>query len=56
MADYRNLPMTAHDEATLSDALALKAFQNFVRLEQELADLLQEQLQQDQEMLQQMPQ
>jgi hypothetical protein len=56
MADYRNLPMAAHDETTLSDAVALKAFENFVRLEQELADLLQEQLQEDQLMLQQMAQ
>jgi hypothetical protein len=56
MADYRNLPMAAHDEAAMSDAVAHKAFENFVRLEQELATLLQEQLAEDQEMLQQMMQ
>jgi hypothetical protein len=54
MADYRNLPMAAHDEATMSDTVAHKAFENFVRLEKELATVLQEQLQEDQEMLQQM--
>jgi hypothetical protein len=45
MADYRNLPMAAHDEAAMSD---------FVRLEHELATLLQEHLHEDQKMLQQM--
>ena len=53
MADYRNLPMATHDEAAMSDAVAHKAFENFVRLEQELATLVQEQLREDQEMLQQ---
>lgn len=53
MVDYRNLPMAAHDEAAMSDAVAHKSFENFVRLEQELATLLQEQLHEDQEMLQQ---
>jgi hypothetical protein len=56
MVDYRNLPMAAHDEATMSDTVAHKSIENFVRLEQELATLLQEQLQEDQEMLQQMAQ
>ena len=56
MADYRALPMAAHDEAAMSDAVAHKAFENFVRLEQELATLLQQQLAEDQEMLQQMTQ
>jgi hypothetical protein len=54
MADYRSLPMAAHDEAAMSDAVAHKAFENFVRAEQELATLLQQQLQEDQELLQQM--
>jgi hypothetical protein len=54
MADYRNLPMAAHDEAAMSDAMAHRAFEKFVRVEQELATLLQQQLQEDQEMLQQM--
>ena len=56
MAEYRNLPMAAHDEAAMSDALAHKAFETFVGLEEELATLLQEQLQEDREMLQQMAQ
>jgi len=54
MADYRALPMAAHDEAAMSDAVAHKAFENFVRLELELATLLQQQVAQDQDMLQQM--
>jgi hypothetical protein len=54
MADYRNLPMAAHDEAMMSDAMAHKAFENFVRLEHELATMLQELWQEDQQMLQQM--
>jgi hypothetical protein len=56
MADYRTLPLAAHDEAAMSDAVAHKAFENFVRLEQELATLLQQQLTEDQEMLRQMTQ
>jgi hypothetical protein len=54
MADYRNLPMAAHDPEVMSDAVAHKAFENFVRLEQELTTMLQEQLQEDQQMLHQM--
>jgi hypothetical protein len=54
MADYRNLPMAAHDVAVMSDAVAHKDFENFVRAEQELTTLLQEHLHQDQRMLQQM--
>ena len=56
MADYRTLPIAAHDEAAMSDALALKAFENFVRLEQELATVLQQLMQEDEQMLQQMAQ
>jgi hypothetical protein len=54
MADYRTLPMAAHDEATMSDPAAHKAFENFVRAERELTTLLQQQLQEDREMLHQM--
>jgi cell fate (sporulation/competence/biofilm development) regulator YlbF (YheA/YmcA/DUF963 family) len=54
MAEYRSLPMAPHDTAVMSDAAAHKAFENFVRLEHELATLLQEHLQDDQQMLQQM--
>jgi hypothetical protein len=56
MAEYRGLPMAAHDTAVMSDAVAHKAFENIVRLEHELATLLQEHLQEDQEMLHQMAQ
>jgi hypothetical protein len=56
MADYQALPMAPHDGAVMSDAVAHKAFENFVRLEQELATLLQQHLAEDQEMLQQMTQ
>jgi hypothetical protein len=54
MAEYRNLPVAAHDETVMSDAVANKAFEHFVRLEQELATMLQQLLQEDQQMLQQM--
>jgi hypothetical protein len=54
MADYRNLPMPAHDEAAMSDAVAHRAFETFARLEQELATLLHQHSQEDQAMLQQM--
>jgi hypothetical protein len=54
MADYRTLPMAAHDEAAMADAVAHKAFAKFVRLEQELATLLQQLLQEDQQMLHRM--
>jgi hypothetical protein len=54
MADYRSLPIAAHDEAAMSDAMAHRAFENYVRLEHELAALLQQHVQDDREMLQQM--
>jgi hypothetical protein len=54
MASYRALPMAAHDEEAMSDAVAHRAFEKFVRLEQELIALLQQLLEEDQQMLQQM--
>jgi hypothetical protein len=54
MAGYRALPMAAHDEATMSDAVSHKAFANLVRVEQELATMLQQLLRDDEQMLQQM--
>jgi hypothetical protein len=54
MAEYRGLPMAAHDEAAMSDAVAHKAFANFVRLEQELTTVLQQLSEEDQTMLRQM--
>jgi hypothetical protein len=56
MADHRALPMASHDESVMSDAVAHKSFENFVRAEQELATVLQQHLQEDQQMLQQMTQ
>ncbi|MCV7298918.1 hypothetical protein H7J93_04620 [Mycobacterium barrassiae] len=54
MAGYRDLPMAPHDEAAMSDALALNAFESFTRTERELATLLQQLSQGDEDMLQQM--
>jgi hypothetical protein len=51
MARYRALPMAAHDEAAMSDAPAHKAFENLVRLEQEVSAVLQQLLQQDEQMI-----
>jgi hypothetical protein len=56
MAYHRSLPVAAHDEAAMSDAQALRAFENFVRLERELTTMLQQLSEEDQQMLQQMPQ
>jgi hypothetical protein len=56
MADYRDLPMAAHDEAAMSDAAALKAFERFVQAERELTTLMQQLSNEDQQMLQQMTQ
>lgn len=54
MSGYRALPLAAHDEAAMSDAVTHRAFENFVRLEQELTSVLQELLHEDQQMLQEM--
>jgi hypothetical protein len=55
MAEHRALPTAAHDEEALVDEVAHNAFEKFVRLEQELTNLLQEQLGEDQTMLREMP-
>lgn len=54
MAGYRALPMAPHDEAAMSDTMAHRAFENLVRLEQELTTMLQQLLRGDEQMLQQM--
>jgi hypothetical protein len=54
MADYRSLPVAAHDDAAMSDAEAHRAFERFVQAERELTTVLQELLHEDQSMLQQM--
>jgi hypothetical protein len=51
MAGYRDLPMGRHDMEALSSPQVAEAFQQFVRLEQELVALLQQRLQEDQGML-----
>jgi len=40
MAGYRDLPMGAHDTSVMSSPRAVAAFENFVKLEEELAALL----------------
>jgi hypothetical protein len=42
MASYRDLPMGRHDEEALSSPLAVAAFENLVKVEQELLVLLQQ--------------
>jgi hypothetical protein len=41
MAGYRDLPMGAHDTSVMSSPRAVAAFENFVKLEEELVALLQ---------------
>jgi hypothetical protein len=55
MAGDRDLPMAAHNEQVLVDETAHNAFEKFVRLEQEVSNLLQEHLREDQTMLREMP-
>jgi len=54
MADYRSLPVAAHDEAAMTDAVAHKAFERFVQVERELTTELAQLSDEDQQMLQQM--
>jgi hypothetical protein len=54
MAGYRTLPIAPHDDAAMSDSVAQKAFENYVRLERELSASLQQLVAEDQQMLQQM--
>ena len=42
MAGYRDLPMGAHDASVMSSPRAVAAFENFVKLEEELVALLQQ--------------
>jgi hypothetical protein len=51
MAGYRDLPMGRHDQKAMASPKVVEAFENFVRVEQELLTLLQERLGQDQQML-----
>ncbi len=54
MAGYRNLAMGKHDPAVMSSPKAVAAFEKFVRVEGELAALLQRRLVNDRWMLDQM--
>jgi hypothetical protein len=51
MAGYRDLPMGSHDQEAMSGPKPLRAFEQFVTLEQELGTLLRARLEQDQKML-----
>jgi hypothetical protein len=54
MAGYRDLPMGAHDMGVMSSPRAVAAFENFVKLEEELAALLRRRLESDRAMLAEM--
>lgn len=48
MAGYRDLPMGKHDPEAMSSTEVVAAFERYVKVEQELVSLLQEQLEEDQ--------
>ena len=54
MAGYRTLPMGRHDMAMMMSPAPRHAFGGFVKVEEELAELLRRNLEQDQAMLEQM--
>ena len=54
MEGYRTLPMGAHDPSVMSSPKAVRAFENFVRVERQLAALIGERLEKDRAMLAQM--
>jgi hypothetical protein len=51
MASYRDLPMARHDEQALSAPSTVAAFENLVRVEQELLELLQKRVHEHRMML-----
>jgi hypothetical protein len=51
MAGCRDLPMGRHDQRAMSSPQVVEAFENFVRVEQELLALLVRRMEQDQKML-----
>ena len=51
MESYRDLPMARHDESKLADPRLIEAFQEFVRVEEELLDLLGKSLARDRPMI-----
>jgi hypothetical protein len=54
MAGYRELPMADHDAKAISDPKIAKAFEKFVKLEQELLALHEKRVEEDHKMLIQM--
>jgi hypothetical protein len=54
MAGYRDLPMGRHDLKAMASPGAADAFNNFVKLEEELLELLERRLERDRETLSQM--
>ena len=54
MAGHRDLPMGRHDPKAMGAPAVVDAFETFVKLEQELATLLEARLEQDRQMLTQM--
>jgi hypothetical protein len=54
MAGYRDLPMGKHDAKAMASPAAVDAFERFVKLEQELATLLERRLKDDRQLLIQM--
>jgi hypothetical protein len=53
MAGYRDLPMGRHDPKAMASPAAADAFDRFVKLEEELLELLERRLERDREMLSQ---
>jgi hypothetical protein len=51
MNDYRNLPMATHSKKAISDPKVMTCFQKLMKVEQELATLLQERKQENRELL-----
>jgi hypothetical protein len=51
MADYRDLPMGRHDERALADSKLFAAFENFVKVEEELLTQLDAAVERDRQML-----
>jgi hypothetical protein len=54
MAGHRDLPMGRHDPKAMASPAAANAFDRFVKLEEELLDLLERRLEQDRDILSQM--
>lgn len=51
MAGYRDLPMGRHDMEVMASPKAREVFERFVKLEQEILELLQRRLERDRQML-----